>query len=190
MIRKTLRRLDQTRKPTKYYKYGYVQEPRKQLPYEQLSADDFLPTVIRPPMASLVPDVDTFLEKIDIHEKCPTGDFKGSFHSWNEFMTATLEDMMKMGMSRPTARWILKSRDFYNSGMPPIHYDRKEERKYWRQFDTKDNSHRKIPELPEKYRPHQLGEDQRPVPDYEAINAMPEWAQKEEIRLNEGRREA
>ena len=185
MLRRCLRALDTTRREPKVYKYGYIQDPRKMAPYEAFHPDELTPAVIRPPMASLCPTTDAFLDRIDVSDKYPVGDFKSSFGSWDELMTATHSDMVKMGMSKATAYKVVKARAAYANGRPPLQFDKRAEKKYFAQFkaNNKDGSHRKIPDLPEKYRPHQQGQDQRPTPDYVATNAVPEWAQKEDARL-------
>lgn len=88
-------------------------------------------------------------------------------------------------MTRKTIRSAVNA---FSNGTPPEEFDTKEEWLYYKQFKTVDYSYRVIPELPEKYRPHQNGIDQAPVPDYTQINAMPQWAVEEEKRLAEKRK--
>lgn len=183
MLRRSLSQLDKTRMPTKVYKYGYQPDPRKFVPIEFVRHDELFPRVVRPP-CSIVPDAETFLEKCDIHDSVPMADFKSSFASWDELMMSRPKQNQKTrGMSRKLVTWLSECTDDYRNGRPPQYFDAKAERKYFKQFKNKDLQQRRIPELPEKYRPHQLGEDAKPLPNYRALNAMPDWAVAEEDRL-------
>lgn len=143
-----------------------------------------LPIAIRPP-TSYVPNHEVFLERTDIHRLMPTSEFKSTFKDWNDLMTCDKRQLRVRGVPSMTRRMIRSSVLAYQNGNPPERYDTKEEWLFYKQFKTKDYSYRVIPELPEKYRPHQNGIDQAPVPDYEAINKVPAWAVKEEDRLKE-----
>jgi hypothetical protein len=183
MFRLTARTLDKTRAPTKVYKYGYQPDPRKFAPVEIPRYEELFPRVMRPPCAA-APDTDTFLEKIDIHEVVPMADFKTAFSSWDELMKSRPSQNRKVrGMSEGTARWLAECVDDYRNGRPPQHFDIKDEDKYFKQFKLPDRSRRRIPELPEKYRPHQLGQEVRPQLNHKEANRQPEWAVKEEERL-------
>lgn len=175
LIRCSRRLLDKTRAPHKHYKYGYIPDPRKLMPMETISDEELMPSMIRPP-CTFVPNSDTFLDKLDVSELRPASDFKSSFSSWNDLMTASVETMMARGIPSKTAKLIRSGVIRYNCGVLPELVDRKAERQYWRQFDNKDHAQRVIPELPEKYRPHQLGEDSRQLPNFDDLNLMPPWA--------------
>lgn len=181
-MRQTLRALDQTTGPHKAYKYTYMPDPRKLAPIESIQRTEILPIVIRPPTA-YVPNHEAFLEKADIHRLAPTSDFKGTFRDWADLMTCSKRELRTRGVPRLTRKAIRSAVLAFQNGNPPERFDTKEEWLYYKQFKTKDYSYRVIPELPEKYRPHQNGIDQAPVPDYNEINQMPEWAIAEEKRL-------
>ena len=181
-MRRCLSRLDQTRGPHKSYKYTYVPDPRKLAPIETTSKNEILPYAVRPPN-SFVPTHEVFLEKLDIHRLAPTSDFKATFKDWNDLMTCGVREMRKRGIPQRTRQTIRYGvRNFHNGSLPEL-FDTKAEWLYFKQFKTKDFSYRVIPELPEKYRPHMNGIDAPPVPEYQKINQMPEWALKEEERL-------
>lgn len=182
MLRYSFRILDQTCGPHKAYKYTYMPDPRKLAPIETTQRCEILPIAIRPP-TSYVPNHEVFLEKTDIHRLKPTSEFKSSFRDWNDLMTCDKRQLRVRGVPSMTRRAIRSAVLAYQNGNPPEHYDTKEEWLYYKQFKTKDYSYRIIPELPEKYRPHQNGIDQAPVPDYDQINKLPEWARKEEEKL-------
>jgi hypothetical protein len=168
---------------TKAYKYGYQPDPRKFAPISRFSQKELFPSVVRPPCA-LAPTAGDFLERCDVHEGYPTADFKGNFDSWESLMTSSRARNIKvLGMPRNTAIYISECIDEYRNGKPPMYFDAKAERAYWKQFKRKDGAHVRVPELPEKYRPHQLGVEQRPGVDHESVNRMPSWAEKEEERL-------
>ena len=78
MLRRCLRRLDQTGAPHKQYKYTYVPDPRKLAPIEKTAREELRPLVIRPPTAH-VPNHEVFLERIDTHRLRPTSEFKDKF---------------------------------------------------------------------------------------------------------------
>eukprot|EP00796_Vickermania_ingenoplastis_P004172 gene4172-3013_t len=132
MLRSSFKRLDQTHGPHKAYKYTYMPDPRKLSPIETTQRTEVLPIAIRPPTA-YVPNHEAFLEKADVHRLMPTSEFKSTFRDWNDLMTLLA----------------------FQNGNPPERFDTKEEWLYYKQFKTKDYSYRVIPELPEKYRPHQ-----------------------------------
>ena len=186
MLRLTLLLLDKTKAPSKVYKYGYQPDPRKFAPSQFLRHEELFPRIVRPPTAS-VPDTDTFLERCDIHADVPTADFKASFKSWDELMQSrTRENRKVRGMSRKLSTWLAECMDDFRNGRPPEYFDSKAEDKYFKQFHSKFNKQkRRIPELPEKYRPHQLGEESRPLPNYRELNRMPDWAIAEENRLKQ-----
>ncbi|ESS66466.1 hypothetical protein C3747_60g153 [Trypanosoma cruzi] len=183
-MRSTCRLFDQTCGPHKSYKYTYMPDPRKLAPIETTSRSEILPLVIRPP-TSYVPNHETFLEKVDIHRLKPTSDFKATFKDWNDLMSCGKRQLRVRGIPRMTRIAIRNAVHAFQNGNPPEYFDTKEEWLYYKQFKTIDFSYRVIPELPEKYRPHQNGIDQAPLPDYREINKMPEWARKEEERLKE-----
>lgn len=182
MLKKCLRLLDQTHGPQKSYKYTYVPDPRKLSPIESTSRSEVLPTAIRPPTA-YVPNHDAFLEKADVHRKAPTSDFKATFTSWSDLMTCSKRELRKRGVPQNTRVVIRAAVGAWHNGTPPERFDTKAEWMYYKQFKTHDFSHRVIPELPEKYRPHMNGIDAPPLPDYRSINQMPAWAAAEEERL-------
>ncbi len=188
MLRRSLARLDKTSARVKTYKYGYQPDPRKFAPMEFVRHEELFPRVTRPP-CSLVPDVETFLERGDIHEGVPMADFKSAFASWDELMESRPKKNEKTrGMSFKSALWLSEMIDDYRNGRPPEYFDAKEEWKYFKQFKhpyPRDKQKRRIPELPEKYRPHQLGEDAKPLPNYRELNRLPQWAVEEEKRLEE-----
>jgi hypothetical protein len=130
-----------------------------------------------------VPSVDVFLERTDIHRLAPTSDFKSSFADWNDLMTSDCKALKQKGVPRFTRKAIRTAVQAFHNGSPPERFNTKEEWLFFKQFKMKDFSYRKVPELPEKYRPHQNGIDQPPLPDYVKINKMPEWAVKEEARI-------
>ncbi|CAJ1033365.1 putative IGR protein motif containing protein [Leishmania utingensis] len=183
-MRYTTRILDQTTGPHKAYKYTYMPDPRKLAPIETSMRSEVLPVVIRPP-TSYVPNHEVFLEKVDVHRLAPTSDFKATFKDWNDLMTCSKRELRTRGVPLLTRRAIRAAVLAFQNGNPPERFDTKEEWLYYKQFKTKDYSYRIVPELPEKYRPHQNGIDQAPVPNYNEINQMPEWAVKEEKRLAE-----
>jgi hypothetical protein len=184
MIRSSCRLLDQTGAPHKQYKYSYIPDPRKMAPIEKTARLELAPQVIRPPNA-FTPNHEVFLEKCDIHRLKPTAEFKGAFKDWQDLMTCSYHTMRHRGIPQNTRIAIVRARRAFLNGKPPEHHDTKQEYAFYKQFKTQDFSHRVIPELPEKYRPHQSGVDQAPIPDYKAINNMPEWALKEVDRLNQ-----
>ncbi len=176
---------DKTKRPHKMIKYGYVPDPRKLAPIDGVSRLELFPWVIRPPSRT-VPDVGTFLDKCDIHEGRPTSEFKQVFESWDDLMSVGTRSMKARGIPMRTARFITRSMDQYVTGINPQRFDAKGERQYWRQFATTHKtfgSHIRIPDLPDRYRPHQLGTDVQPAPDYQALNRLPAWAVEEEKRL-------
>lgn len=177
MLRAALRRLDKTKAPHKHYKYGYIPDPRKLMPMETIASEELEPTLIRPPN-SFVPNTDRFLERLDVNDLRPAADFKSSFTSWTDLMTASVDTMVARGIPRKTAKLIHGGVRRFHCGVMPDQCDRKPERVFWRQFDSKDHAHRIIPELPEKYRPHQLGEESRAIPNFDELNLMPAWAQQ------------
>ncbi len=155
------------------------------MPMETMAEDEVRPSMIRPPGACC-PDVATFLRKIQTDEVRPASDFASVFSSWNDLMTCPMNELLARGIPSKTAALIRDWRNRYNNGELPEYYDLTAERQYWRSFKPLLVLDRmRVPELPEKYRPHQLGEDSRAVPDYAAINVMPPWAVKEEERLKE-----
>ncbi|CUG90144.1 Hypothetical protein, putative [Bodo saltans] len=182
MLKRCARLLDQTTGPHKSYKYTYVPDPRKLAPIESTQRAEVVPTAIRPP-SSYVPNVETFLEKIDIHRGAPTSDFKATFKDWADLMTCSKRELGKRGVPRKTTKAIRTAVGAWHNGTPPERFDTKAEWLYFKQFKTLDYSQRVIPELPEKYRPHMNGIDAPPLPDYRAINQMPAWAAAEEERL-------
>lgn len=182
MLRASRRCLDQTTGPHKAYKYTYMPDPRKLAPIETMQRSEVLPIMIRPP-TSYVPNHEVFLEKTDIHRLRPTSDFKATFKDWNDLMTCSKRELRVRGVPRSTRQAIRSAVLAFQNGNPPEMFDTKEEWLYYKQFKTGDYSYRVIPELPEKYRPHQNGIDQAPVPNYAAINEMPQWAVEEEKRL-------
>ena len=173
---------DKTKHPHKVYQYTFMPDPRKLAPIETVAPEEIEPKVIRPPH-SWVPDVETFLDRIDVDELRPASDYKSSFTGWNDLMTASVAEMMSRGIPSKTAKWIDGWVRRYHKGELPMDHKRQAERQYWRQFNNKDNGQFRVPELPEKYRPHQMGEESQPIPNYSEINEMPEWAAKEEERL-------
>lgn len=174
--------LDSTKAPHKYYKYGYTLDPRKLAPFEKLHDTEAFPNYIRPPN-KFVPDVQTFMDKSDFHEANLT-DFTNTFSSWNDMMTATESTMRQRGMTKWAAKALRKSILRYQQGFLPDRFKVKGERAYYKQFKAnKDLQYRVVPDLPDKYRPHQQGIEQPPLPDYGRINAQPEWAAKEMERL-------
>jgi hypothetical protein len=184
MLRRTIGALDSTRQPHKYYKYGYVLDPRKMAPIERSGTHELESGKIRPPN-KFVPDVETFLKKSDFHG-LGLLDFKGSFESWKDLMTVSESEMVKKrGIGNKAAKLIAFNRTNFNLGFMPDRFALAEEREYYEQFKLKDHTYRFIPELPAKYRPHQKGVQQPPLPDYKAINQLPEWAAKEELRLQQ-----
>lgn len=183
-MRCCLRLLDNTKAPHKAYKYSFIPDPRKLAPIESSHARELSPCFIRPP-TKYVPDKDTFLEKCDTHLSLPTADFKSSFSDWNDLMTTTYKKLKVAGVPKNTAKAILRDVRRFQNGIPPERFDTKEEWQFWRQFKTGDHTYRRVPELPEKYRPHQMGQDSQPIPNYSKINEMPEWAAKEEERLKQ-----
>lgn len=186
MLRRSSALIDSTRQPHKYYKYGYVLDPRKMAPIERSATHELESGKIRPPN-KFVPDVEAFLQKSD-YSGLGLLDYKSSFESWKDFMTVSEEEMVKKrGISKKAARLIGFNRTNFNLGFMPDRFAVAEEREYYEQFKTKDHTYRFIPELPAKYRPHQKGVEQPPLPDYRAINQMPEWAAKEELRLQQKR---
>ena len=182
MLRRCCRLLDQTGAPHKQYKYTYQPDPRKLAPIEKTAKQELAPQVIRPPNA-FTPNHEVFLEKCDIHRLRPTAEFKSLFKDWQDLMTCSYHAMRKRGIPKSTRSAIVTARRSFMNGNPPERHDTKQEYLFYKQFKTIDFSHRVIPELPEKYRPHQNGIDQAPIPDYKAINFMPEWATKEAERL-------
>ena len=181
-MRKCAKFFDQTKAPHKQYKYSYVPDPRKLSPMETVHDNELNPSTVRPPTKS-IPNHVVFLEKCDVNNTFPTSDFKDTFKDWTDLMTMDKKTMVKNGIPANTAMVILKNVHRFKCGYMPELYDLKEEQQFWKQFKTIDNSQRRIPELPEKYRPHQHGVEQPPLPDYGQINVMPEWAQKEAERL-------
>lgn len=181
-LRRSFILLDNTHRPHKLYRYSYVPDPRKFAPIERTAAAELFPQVVPPP-TKYVPDTDTFLERCDIEASKPTADFKSVFQSWNELMTMSVLQMKLNGIPRATRNAISMAVHRFKKGVPPEEFDRKTEAQYWRQFKNKDGMRRIIPELPEKYRPHQHGIDSPPIPEYDKINEMPEWAKNEEARL-------
>lgn len=159
-------------------------DPRKLAPIETTSRAEVLPRAIRPPN-SYVPTHEVFLEKLDIHRLAPTSDFKGSFTGWSDLMSCGKREMRKRGVPKRTRFAIISGVNAWHNGNPPERFDSKAEWLHYKQYKTVDHSYRVIPEMPEKYRPHQNGIDAPPLPDYRAINRMPEWAAKEEERLKE-----
>ena len=186
MLRRSAWVLDKTKAPTKVYKYGYQPDPRKFAPMERVRTEELFPRVVRPPCAA-TPDVDTFLDKCDIHETVPLSDFKATFAGWDELMLSRVGENKKVrGLSPKQAQWLAECLDDYRNGRPPGYFDKKAENTYFRQFSVSKTSGGKkfrVPELPEKYRPHQTGEDSRPLRNYQELNRMPDWAIKEEERL-------
>ncbi|CCW66165.1 unnamed protein product [Phytomonas sp. Hart1] len=183
-MRSTRLFLDNTYGPHKSYKYTYMPDPRKLAPIESTHRNEVLPIAIRPP-TSYVPNHNVFLEKCDIHRLKPTSEFKSTFKDWNDLMTCNKRQLRVRGVPTLTRKAIRSAVLAFQNGTPPERFDTKEEWLYYRQFKTKDFSYRVIPELPEKYRPHQNGIDQAPVPDYDKINQLPQWAINEEKRLAE-----
>ena len=191
MLRRSLSLLDKTHNPTKVYRHGYVPDPRKFAAVEIPNYEELFPRTIRPPCKA-VPDTDTFLDKTDIDERVPMSDFKSGFQSWEELMSSRVHQNVKVrGMSKKAALWLNENLDNYRNGKLPDYYDNKDEQKYFKQFtDRKCNYLYRIPDLPEKYRPHQLGEESnsglhKSAAKYREQNKMPEWAVKEEERLIE-----
>ncbi|CBH16263.1 hypothetical protein, conserved [Trypanosoma brucei gambiense DAL972] len=181
MLKRTLTVLDQTYGPHKSYKYTYMPDPRKLAPIETTQRSEIVPQSIRPP-TSYVPNHETFLERADIHRLRPTSDFKASFKDWNDLFTCDKRQLRVRGIPRMSRDAIRTAVQAFQNGNPPERFDTKEEWLYYKQFKTVDYSYRVIPELPEKYRPHQSGIDQAPLPDYREINKMPQWAECEERR--------
>jgi hypothetical protein len=181
MLRLTQRALDHTKQPHKVYKYGYVTDPRKFVPIERVGQKELFPRVVRPPCAH-VPDFEAFLDKCDVEARYPVSEMKASFSSWDDLMNGR-KTAKSRGVPYKAMTYLRMQADLYRNGVLPQRFDRKAEQKYWKQFDRKDKTQSRIPHMPEKYRPHQLGVDERPLPDYAAMNRMPEWAQKEEARL-------
>ena len=168
---------DKTKASHKYYKYGYQPDPRKFYPADRISKTELFPTIVRPP-CSRVRTTDEFLEKIDYHIKYPASEFKTAFSSWNDLMTATDQNMMKRGIPPKVARFIQKHVGYFTNGLVPLRFDAKGEQRYWKQFKTINGAHVRWPELPDKYRPHQLGEDVPRQPNYAEMNRLPDWARQ------------
>lgn len=191
MLRRSHFLLDKTHNPTKVYKHGYVPDPRKFAAVEIPNYHELFPRITRPPCKA-VPDTDTFLEKTDIDERVPMADFKSSFQSWDELMTSRPKQNQKVrGMSKKATMWLSENIDNYRNGRLPDYFDNKNEQTYFKQFTLrKCNYLYRIPDLPEKYRPHQLGEEansaiHKSASKFREQNRMPEWAVKEEDRLIE-----
>lgn len=183
MLRFTRCALDSTKAPHKYYKYGYTVDPRKLAPFERLHTTEFKPKYIRPPN-KFVPDVATFMDKADHHE-ANVADFSSTFKSWNDMMTSSAGSMKQRGMTHWSVKSLRTAIISYREGYLPDRFKVKNELQWYKQFKrtNKDNQKRIVPELPEKYRPHQQGMEQPGLPDYSKINQQPEWAAKELERL-------
>ena len=179
MLHRTLVVVDKTKAPHKYYKYGYQPDPRKLMPIASMNPVESKPVFIRPPH-SHVPDVEAFLDKIEVSPSIPTRDFATSFDNWADLMTTSVDEMMSRGIPRKSSMYIDYKRRHYNEGNLPEEYKRHDEIQYWRQFNTEDGSQKRMISLPEKYRPHQLGEDNIAIPNYVEINQHPAWATKKE----------
>lgn len=187
MLRRSTNFFDKTKAPTKIYKHGFMPDPRKFAAMEIPRYSEMFPRTVRPP-CSIVPDTDTFLDKTDISEFVPMADFKSAFETWDDLMLSRPQKNRKVrGLSITTSKWLAESIDDYRNGRPPQYYDLKEEAKYFKQFKNGCRAQYRIPELPEKYRPHQLGEDNtnlhKSSAAYREQNKMPAWAIKEEERL-------
>eukprot|EP00758_Cryptobia_borreli_P004729 Tbor_TRINITY_DN4549_c0_g1::TRINITY_DN4549_c0_g1_i1::g.15897::m.15897 len=182
MLKRTTPFRDSTKAPHKYYKYGFQLDPRKYAPMETSPRNEVSLFAIRPPNR-FVPDHETFLERAD-YKGVGLEDYKGTFTGWKDMMTCTAVEMRRRGIPYEAVLLLKKNINRFNKGGLPDSFNCKEERLYWKQFKTKDNTYRMLPELPEKYRPHQTGVETPTLPDFRAINAMPEWAQKEEHRLS------
>jgi hypothetical protein len=184
MLRRTLVSRDSTRQSMKSMQYGYQPDPRKLAPVRNVLQREIFPRVARPTTRA-VPDQATFLQAIDVNKYHPVADHAGAFESWEELMFVNRKVLTDRGVPYKTVRLIRDEVDLYKNGVMPNVYDRKESQTFWSQFGN--TQHRVLPKLPEKYRPHQLGEEQRPVPDIPALSRQPDWAVAEEKRLAEKR---
>lgn len=182
MLRACIRRLDQSRTPLKVHRYGYQPDPRKLLPNAEKTQRELFPKLTRPPCKA-VPDVAAFLDAVDVDKYYPLSEYAGQFESWQEMMNPSTPKLLAEGVPRKHTRRLRDFGDAYTQGKLPDRFKRHEEQTFWAQQDRKGNKQIRIQPLPEKYRPHQLGEESRPLPDYAAMNRMPEWAAKEEERL-------
>lgn len=190
-MRRALRLLDSSRNPHKQYKYGYQPDPRKLAPMRTIHQKELFPTVIRPPTAAL-PDHTAFLQAWDIDRQTPLSEHAALFEDWQDMQTMKVSTMVDKGMSRKHANKLRKYRNAFNiAGVWPDWQDRKETQNYYKQFHKGDkpaNAQVYDPVLPEKYRPHQLGEEQRALPNHAALNRHPEWSKLEEARLQQDKR--
>uniref|UniRef100_A0A7S1M2Y0 Protein FYV4, mitochondrial n=1 Tax=Neobodo designis TaxID=312471 RepID=A0A7S1M2Y0_NEODS len=182
MLRRSLCRRDQTRQPMKSFQYGYQPDPRKLAPMRSISTEELHPKVHRPPTRA-VPDQATFLQALDVNKRFPIADHAGSFETWEELNDPPQQTLADRGVPNRVINHVRNRMELYKNGLMPNAYDRKEEQSYWDTFGN--TQHRVVPELPEKYRPHQLGEEQRGTPDFGRLSKQPEWALAEEKRLAE-----
>jgi hypothetical protein len=185
MLRLTRLARDQTRQPMKSFKYGYQPDPRKIAPRRSISRRELFPKVVRPPSRE-VPDVAAFLTAADNNKYNPVGEHAGSFESWHELFHATTKQMKDKGIPIRAIKTIVTQRDIYNNGDAMDKFNATGMQEYYGQFPHKGYTY-KIPDLPDRYRPHQLGEEQRSTPDVGRLAVMPEWAVAEEARLAEKR---
>jgi hypothetical protein len=181
MLRQTLLRADKTRRPMKAYRYGYQPDPRKLAPRRSMHQKELFPDVVRPPTKA-IPTVAAFCETLDVNRYLPMAEHAAAFSDWNQLMNPKRQALIDKGVPAKAIRRINNAIDDYKNGVPMDLEDAKPAQAYWAQFPLKGHA-LKIPDLPEKYRPHQLGEEQRAAKNYTQLNQMPQWARDEEARL-------
>jgi len=174
-------RFNQSRTPTKVFKYSYMPDPRKFTPVETVSEEELFPMPLRPPHEE-VPDVATFLERISITRQLRCNEHAGVFRDWEHLMCATVKEMKALGVPPNVAGHISQWQKNYRRGEVPRLIDRAPMEEYWAQFQGKRKCQRGakviFPDVPENYRPHQQGIVQRPVKDLVAANMMPPWVRE------------
>lgn len=151
-----------------------------------INQKELFPVVNRPPMARL-PDAAAFLTAVDICRNSPLSEHSAAFPTWNSLHRMSIKTMTDKGIPIKHAYKIRKFRNMFNhAGIFPDFQDKKEHQAYFRQFappDKPSSARYYDPALPEKYRPHQLGEEQRALPVYSYLNQHPAWAKAEDERL-------
>lgn len=183
-MRCTRRGLDKCRIPSKYYKYGYQADPRKNIRAESGTAKEIFPRVRRGATA-MMPSVERFLEYQDYRKGIPYGEYASNFSSFHFMYKASKQFLYRLGFDAYMERYLRRSLHMYTTGHIPWRFDQKQEEEYWKEQQKRDvdRARCRVPELPKFYRPHQQGVEQRPILNYEAMNLKPDWAIKEEERL-------
>lgn len=103
------------------------------------------PDRIRPPCDE-IPNVETFLERVSVHEDFT--EYTDSFEDWTALMTMPYLDMVyKKDIPIAAARSILRARELYNNGIVPHLRWQGDMRKWAKQRGN-------YPPFPENYYPH------------------------------------